>query len=158
MYAVPCRSAGEITGTSWPRKAANGCMSRGGWARRRSPALLDQRSTLSTSPPSIIRYPMRPCSPGVSPVAIEHSAVAVVVGATVVIGPPASDVSTGISAAALLSCSQPEPVEDQQHDLLGGGDRRRHPRRQAGRPRLRPEQGGDDAAHVGAGVVRDERT
>ena len=46
---------------------------------------------------------MRPCSPGVSPVVMEVSAVAVVVGATVVMGPPASPASVG--ATSRRSCS-----------------------------------------------------
>ena len=48
-------SAGEITGTSAPRKAANGCTSRGGSERRRSPPAATQRSTLITSPCTYMR-------------------------------------------------------------------------------------------------------
>ena len=109
MNAEPCSSAGEMTGTSWPMKAANGCTSRGGWARRRSPPTLVQRSTLSTSPDSSMRYPSSPCSAGVSPVAIELSAVAVVVGATVVIAWPSSADSVGSSDPCSSICSQPRP-------------------------------------------------
>jgi hypothetical protein len=89
--------------------AVNGCTSRGGKLRRRSPLTLFQRSTLRTSPPIAIRYPSRPCSAGVKPVAMEHSAVAVVVGATVEIAPPTIEVSAGINRRRAWSCSQPNP-------------------------------------------------
>ena len=56
-----------------------------------------------------MRYPSSPCSAGVSPVAIELSAVAVVVGATVEIGPPAIEASVGASSRRSCSCSQPSP-------------------------------------------------
>ena len=52
------------------------------------------------------------------------SAVAVVVGATVVIGPPAIAASVGSSVAVLLQLLPPEAVEHEQHDLVGAGARR----------------------------------
>ena len=109
MNAELCSSAGEMTGTSWPMNALNGWMSRGGRARRRSPPTLVQRSTLSTSPDSNMRYPSSPCSAGVRPVAMELRAVAVVVGATVVIAWPSSADSVGSNDRCSCNCSHPSP-------------------------------------------------
>ncbi len=52
---------------------------------------------------------MTPCSPGVSPVAIAVSAVAVVDGATVGMSPPAMAASVGAMWRRSWSCSQPSP-------------------------------------------------
>src|SRR5690606_6734964 len=52
---------------------------------------------------------MTPCSPGGSPVAIDVSAVAVVVGATVVIGAASSEVSPRSRWLRCCICSQPRP-------------------------------------------------
>ena len=59
-----------------------------------------------------------------SPVAIELSAVAVVVGATVVIGPPSIATSVGISVPVRLQLLPAEAVEHEQHHLVGGRHRR----------------------------------
>jgi hypothetical protein len=50
-----------------------------------------------------------PCLAGGRPVVSDVSAVAVVEGTTVVMGPPVMRVSVGASRARAMSCSQPRP-------------------------------------------------
>ena len=64
---------------------------------------------------------------------IDVSAVAVVVGTTVRIGPPAMAASVGGEVAARLELVPAQPVEHEQHDLVGVDRRgRRHPGRAVG--------------------------
>ena len=59
---------------------------------------------------------------------MEVSAVAVVDGATLVIGPPAIDVRIGCEVAPFLELLPAEPVEHQQHHLVGTDRDRREAR------------------------------
>ena len=73
-------------------------------------------------------------------------------------GHPTIDASVGISVAVLLQLIPAEPVEHQQHDLLGPS--RTGSGIHAGsavRPRRRTEQRRHDATNVGTGVVRNDR-
>src|SRR5690349_8417848 len=93
-----------------PKKASWGCTFSGGIDDRWSRPTIDHFRTLRTSPaPMSIRYPMTPCSPGVSPVQIEVIAVAVVDGAIVVRGDAAIEVNVGVMAVRACHCSHPRP-------------------------------------------------
>ena len=86
---------------------------------------------------------------------IDVSAVAVVDGATVVIGPPSNVASVGICAAVLDELLPAETVEHQEHDLPGVAHRSGHPV-PVGAPMRVPAASGTMRAHVGAGVVGEE--
>ena len=62
---------------------------------------------------------------------IEVNAVAVVDGATVVIGPPSNVASVGMCALYSHELLPTESVEDQDDDLAGVAHRGRHPVRSA---------------------------
>ena len=109
-------SALVTTGGRWELNISHGWKSRGSWRRRASPSPVDQRRALRTSPwggppdpPTAIRYPTTPCSPGGRPVEMDVRAAAVVLGATVVIGPPARLVRVGATPVRSRSWSQPSP-------------------------------------------------
>ncbi len=102
--------------------------------------------------PTSIRYPTMPCCAGARPVAIDVSAVAVVAGRTVVIGPPSMPRASAC-AAVLLDRVPPETVEDQQHDLLCVAHDRREPGCVAG-----AEQRRHEARDRRAVERRDDRT
>ena len=82
---------------------------------------------------------------------IEVSAVAVVDGATVVIGPPSMADRVGASGAPGRELFPAHAVEDEQHDLARiDGDPRKPARRIVGVS----EQRRHDVRHAGPAVVR----
>src|SRR5918995_1220538 len=103
-----CRNSLFVTtGIGRPRKAVCRCMSNGSGARW-FPEVC-QRRMLRTWSPTRIRKPTRPCCDGASPVASDVSALAVVDGATVVIGPPSSPPSSGSRLRCASIPCQPSP-------------------------------------------------
>ena len=110
MKPVDANSARVTTGTGRPPKAGTLWNSAGGTVERTSPEAVRHCSTFITSPVSTLsRYPTTPWAAGGSPVVMEVSAVAVVVGATEVIAPPAMPASVGASMSRWQSCSHPRP-------------------------------------------------
>ena len=104
------------TGGHCASNSSQGWNSRGSCRRRASPSPVVHRRAFNTSVwaapsgvPTAIRYPTTPWSPGATPVDIEVRADAVVLGATVVIGPPARAARVGATAERDFNCSQPRP-------------------------------------------------
>ena len=86
-------------------------------------------------------------------------AQAVVLGATEVMGPPTPLASTGARAARSRSCSSPEPIDHEEHDLLGSGYRVGKPSgyRRAARVGQLAEQGRHDTMQARATPVGQDR-
>ena len=145
------------TGTGSPMNGANGCMPLrlvGCDGHRR-------RGRRASAARSARRRPRRcgsrssPCSPGVRPVVIDVSAVAVVVGATVVIGPPAIAARVGARCRRACSCSHPSPSTTNSTTCAR---RAATAGIQSGLARAGgPEERGDEAPHVGAAVAGGSR-
>ena len=79
----------------WLQNAGLGWNWWGSMRLRASPTGVVQRKMFSTSWSTATRYPITPCSPGDRPVAMLVSAVAVVDGETLVIGPPTIELNVG---------------------------------------------------------------
>ena len=107
MNPVEANSAFVTTSTSRPKKGGWRCTVNGSGGRRPFDACHD--NTLRTIWSTRIRNPMTPCSAGGRPVVIDVKALAVVDGATVVIGPPVSFASSGSSSGRPVIASQPSP-------------------------------------------------
>ena len=99
MNPVCSNSALVTTAGAWPRNGSMGWKSEGGTAWEASPPPAVHLRQFSTPAAVRTRYPTTPCSPGEVPVVIEVSAVAVVLGATVVMHSPGAAASKGATAA-----------------------------------------------------------
>lgn len=148
MNPLPSKPERVQTTTSSPRNGVNGWMSGGvgGWA---SPRPLVQRNVLTTSPPSIIRYPINPCSPGVSPVVIEVNAAA---GGGRGHGddrPAREPGQCGHQRPAAVELLPPETVHDQQDHRPAGPAQPR-------RALIGGQQRRYEDAHATGGVVRQD--
>jgi hypothetical protein len=107
---VDANSAFVTTGTAAPPKAGADWNRAGGTDSRASPAAVRQRRMFSTRSPSTrTRYPTTPCTAGGVPVMIDDKAVAVVVGATDVIGPPSIEASVGATDRRSCNWFHPTP-------------------------------------------------
>src|SRR5439155_16550164 len=102
LNPVPANSPLVTTGTGSPENGRLGWKVSGSTLGRASPDAVRHRNRLRTSsapsgpvPTTRTRYPTTPWPAGGRPVVIDVSAVAVVVGTTDVIGPPARPAMVG---------------------------------------------------------------